>query len=540
MTGRNIFIGFGGTGAKIAEILVHLCAAGLGPDSIILGLGDQDASGGNTGAANRTLADYRKVRDALWSSGSPDAIPAEHEAERLFRTRLKPLCAPEDVRAGDALSKNIWVPQAAAGAKLSDLSARGPAPDVDRAILDLLYEDGPDEAHMPLTVGFQGKPHVGAAAVLLDADTSEFWQELKRYLQESNQIETRIFLAGSAFGGTGASLFPTLARRIRKEIEGASSGVRVAGALMVPYFSFPSSTKEEDQHAAKASEFFSQTKRSLRFYAQSLAQHDLFDDLYVLGWQPLIDLGYFSKGAGSQKNPPLAPELFAALAALREFAKAPRPAGATGHAGRVNMTALGSSDTLSWSDLPSISDAVADKVDAGSPDAAVERRRLAQWLRFAYAWRNRFSPNFRKRRFFSRDQWFQNHLRDANLNDSQAEKAIGEFVDASLEFFASMGVWTEKNGGTRFRLWNPHCIAHAEAEVADSRPLDVRLRDSAELNQKNHEAFDQLILQREGDDPLPSIHHVEMALAERKSKTANLGAFAAALYGATDPQLKIG
>lgn len=540
MTGRNIFIGFGGTGAKIAENLIHLCAAGLGPDAVILGLGDQDASGGNTGAANRTLADYRKVRDALRSAGSPNAIPAEHEDQRLFLTRLDPLCAPEDVRAGDALSKNIWVPQAAAGAKLSDLAARGPAPDLDRALLDLLYEDGPGEADMPLTVGFQGKPHVGAAAVLLDADTSEFWVKLKGYLKESNQIETRIFLAGSAFGGTGASLFPTLARRIRKEIEGATSGVRLAGALMVPYFSFPGSSKDEDAHAARASEFFSQTKRSLRFYAQSIAQNDFFDDLYVLGWQPLIDLGYFSKGAGSQKNPPLAPEMFAALAALREFSKGPRPAGSTRHASRVNMAAVGSPKELNWGDLPSISDAVADQVDAGSPDSAVERRRLAQWLRFAYAWRNRFSPNFRKRRMFTSDRWFKNHLRDADLNDSKAEQAIGEFVDSTLEFYAAMGVWTEKSGGMRFRLWNPHAMAHAEAQVADSRPVSLRLRDPEELNKKNHEAFNDLIFQREGDDRLPGLHEVEMTLAETKSKTANLGAFAAALYGATDPQLTIG
>ena len=48
---RCFFIGIGGTGAKCAEALIHLCAAGLGPDRCSIMLVDQDEPNGNASGA---------------------------------------------------------------------------------------------------------------------------------------------------------------------------------------------------------------------------------------------------------------------------------------------------------------------------------------------------------------------------------------------------------------------------------------------------------------------------------------------------------
>src|SRR4051794_26873422 len=44
---RNFLIGIGGTGARCVEAVLHLCAAGLGPEDLWVGFIDQDADNGN-------------------------------------------------------------------------------------------------------------------------------------------------------------------------------------------------------------------------------------------------------------------------------------------------------------------------------------------------------------------------------------------------------------------------------------------------------------------------------------------------------------
>ena len=50
---QNFVLGIGGTGARCVEAFLQLCAAGLGPESVSVGLIDQDEANGNV---SRTLA----------------------------------------------------------------------------------------------------------------------------------------------------------------------------------------------------------------------------------------------------------------------------------------------------------------------------------------------------------------------------------------------------------------------------------------------------------------------------------------------------
>jgi hypothetical protein len=63
------FLGIGGTGCKTLEAFIHLCAAGLGPDEVWLGLVDQDHNNGHANQLRQLLKAYQDARDLLRPSG---------------------------------------------------------------------------------------------------------------------------------------------------------------------------------------------------------------------------------------------------------------------------------------------------------------------------------------------------------------------------------------------------------------------------------------------------------------------------------------
>lgn len=523
MTERNVFIGFGGTGAKIAEAVMHLAAAGLGPDNITLGLGDQDDRGGNTREAIATLEQYIRTYRQLRRQGSEHAIPDGHADVPIFATRIEPVCGGE---GGDLqLNANVWVPQPRAEASTLRMAARlGEADDNDAALLDLLFAEGGEEQDLDLAQGYQGRPHVGAASILLGVDHSDFWISLKAILDEAQQRPTRIFLAGSAFGGTGASSFPTMARQIRKALGDEHAGVQLSGVLMLPYFKFPGPKEAADQTAARSEEFFAQTKRALSFYADQMDEGSFFDDLYVLGWEPLMDLGYFSKGDTSQKNPPLAPELFAALAAMREFKRPFSRRAGGGKAGRVHLAARSHGSALTWADLPPVS------FEEEPRREETARSRVGQWLRFAYAWRLRYRPSFSQRRLFGAEAWYKNHLSGVDFNANPAVGPISDFVDRSLAYFAAMAAWSKQGGALRFGLWDESAFARISAEATPAGVKPVDLITHEEAVEKKFAGFDTLLITEDIEDSPRQFNACYEWLSNQKSNPRTLGAFTSALY----------
>ena len=62
-------------------------------------------------------------------------------------------------------------------------------------------------------------------------------------------------------------------------------------------------------------------KRQLEYYSKLFEYDKIFDQVYVTGWDPLSKLPKFKMGGNLQNNPPLFPELYAALGALKFFSK---------------------------------------------------------------------------------------------------------------------------------------------------------------------------------------------------------------------------
>ncbi len=80
----GIIIAVGGTGAKVAESIVHAAAAGLGPSELLVGFVDQDQGNGNTDRARRSVEMYRDAR-AVWRDQNTHCLD---DQSPLLRTKI--------------------------------------------------------------------------------------------------------------------------------------------------------------------------------------------------------------------------------------------------------------------------------------------------------------------------------------------------------------------------------------------------------------------------------------------------------------------
>ena len=152
-----------------------------------------------------------------------------------------------------------------------------------------------------------------------------FWSQIYKAVElAKGGEEVRIFLVSSIFGGTGAAGFPNIARRIKsiQQKLQVTSNLYIGGALMLPYFTYEVPDEDmEGEIYAKPGEFMRQTKGALEYYARLFKHNKIFDQVYITGWDPLSKVTNFKMGGNLQNNPPLFPELYAALGALKFFNK---------------------------------------------------------------------------------------------------------------------------------------------------------------------------------------------------------------------------
>ena len=357
----NYYIGIGGTGARVAEALLHTCAAGYGPDALTLFLIDPDEGNGNLSRTKELLTRYQTTRQLLRGRADLD-IP-------LFRT---------EVRAPDPL---VWSIFESGDTTLASYINHANFKESDPGLYDLvnvLFTRG--ELGENLNEGFRGHPAIGAVVMAEPPEGREpwktFWADVDAAQRED---EVRVFLAGSIFGGTGAAGVPTLGApdmlklHPRARIDGDRSKITLGGVLVLPYFSVDASEAPADGRLFVSSRDFPiATRAALRFYSEK----DLaFDQLYLAGDSLAQTVGAFSAGSSQQENRPHYVELVSALAA-EDFYLQPE-----GEAARDRYHIAGRrGQSLGWNELP-----VTRELGQVSRRAAELKRRLVTLTTFAYA-----------------------------------------------------------------------------------------------------------------------------------------------------------
>jgi hypothetical protein len=341
----NTLICAGGSGVRVLEALLHLCAAGLGPASLRLLVIDPDGANGNgarvTGLVESYLEGHRRFANRLGDL-------------HLFRTELDLL----DV-GGRSAGLKTWSP-IEKGQRLREvlnvdlLDSTSTPPELVR----LFFTS--EEINMDLTQGFRGHPSVGAAAMSLVAlKTGEQpWRQLVEKLRGdlARDEGARVFLAGSVFGGTGAATFYPIARFLRTVPEVNHARLKVAAGALSPYFRFESASagagSQASRQAAKAERFPLATRSAVDFYEHlrlnAVEDSWPFDAFYWVGDDAPLSVPY-APGGPNQKNPSHFVELLTALAVL-DFFQAP---------GEVQGSCYAASNggpdeelSLDWRDLP--------------------------------------------------------------------------------------------------------------------------------------------------------------------------------------------
>lgn len=503
---NSFFIGVGGTGSRCLESLVHFCAAGLGPERLGFGIVDQDQSNGNVARTRRLVDLYTRSRNYYRQ-------PARNNLSRDHNFLKTEVYTPQ----GDA----VWCPIPNTASSLRKVFNYSILKPQLRGVFDCLYS--PDELDIYLDEGFRGKPHIGAAAILSNMNMGEgFWNSISSAINEARGGgELNIFLAGSIFGGMGASGFPTIVRKLRRILkdEGFSSGVKIGGALFLPYFSFPPPGSGDDTDVAYSEAFLEQTQGALNYYHNILeAQPDLFDALYVVGWDPLIVLDHHRKGGETQANPPMLPELYGCFAALDFFAGRSNGAGKMYHIGR------NSDQELNWADFPPISD-----------DPNETKTKLGNLLRFAFSFKHIYRPSLERNRFqgFADEAWFSRMIteREIDLNDDDIEAGLDlleSYCEDVLRWSASIIYSSSQPGQPIPNLFAPENYAFSD----EDNPL-AELELLTVLTPQNRKGFADLLVGQKSR-PLHKVFE-ELSYAKLNSEHTGLSMLCGTLYDACRP-----
>jgi hypothetical protein len=401
----NILIGVGGTGAKIVEAILVMVAAGNGPDHLHVGLVDQDGANGNLQRARDLLSLMVAMRDQWGVSQARNAINwSADNGPAVGRTRVSPLFVQPRLNA-------LWMPNQGAETLKSMIGQN--LSDEHNDLFDMLFMDNGDEQDLGLGRGYRGRAHVGSAAFVtaLTDQNNDFVARMQELMNDPQQGKVNIFIVGSAFGGTGAAGFPTLARKLNRMRNDPATtngrNVNLGGLLMLPYFTFDK-LDENEVSAVSPDELMPKAKMALEYYDNLFTHERTFDRFYISGWQPFFSLGYGEDGGQSQANPPLPAEIFAASSALdffaNDFSQEERDALASGKVPTMRMSRTGGQ--LLWQDFP-------------QSEASLDR--LGQLLRFAAYWLYLVEPQLRVPDKFLDPNWAYRLANKASIEESEPE-----------------------------------------------------------------------------------------------------------------------
>ena len=147
-------------------------------------------------------------------------------------------------------------------------------------LMNTLYTD--TELTTTLEKGFYGHPNIGAAVFncvrdsFLSVENNQFMKELVKDLSAVKPGEqVRLYLFGSLFGGTGASVTPNLVdvlRSLKNPATGANLGgkntLSIGVGMMMPYFETPADPFKQQNKILRpsSSKFMQQTREALYYY----------------------------------------------------------------------------------------------------------------------------------------------------------------------------------------------------------------------------------------------------------------------------------
>ena len=327
----NIIVSVGGSGAICVDVLHYLAYAGLlheGDYQVLIMDNDWDCHSNTTCMSH--LIQYKPITEkfkkpvvvsyhrGLFGRKDLEEIP-------LFGARF----TIKDKIMGEAVKELAGVDGQTNCASAINRDKK----EINEILLNMVLSN--DEKMKSLKDGFNGHPSLGTALFDSVKETNSYNSSLLGIISTALKggDNVRVFLVGSIFGGTGAALFPNIARNIREKFQGYGK-LFISGALLLPFFSFPDNPNRDTQSSMdiNARDFFKKSKTAIDYYmtqrdlvrnnanSRSKEESYIFDSLYLMGKSPLTQTcDHYAPGGGGQAHTYHVVHLYAALAACEFF-----------------------------------------------------------------------------------------------------------------------------------------------------------------------------------------------------------------------------
>lgn len=406
----NFIIAAGGTGAMCARAFIYMAAAGCAnnSDTYHILLMDKDKQSDAVTACENLLTDYEAMRKQMGLKPGTFTFPKIKVHKWNFTEELI-----------DEYVKQTGNP-AATLHTLTLNKLLNPKNDPQmKLILSTMYTT--EELDTDLAKGFYGHPNIGApvfsyvqerflASTVINAkgnpQNNSFMIDLNAALAKGKAY---VYLMGSLFGGTGATVIPNvvLALRSLKDASGKPVGktnLVLGGSVVMPYFKLPicpdDSIEKLSSIAPADTKFAGQTRDALSYYHETNLLSNMMN-LLLLGTSHLDVTSELYARGGVQNQHFHIVVLLAAAAANRFFADTLGAMhAATNVPAGTPIDPLG--ELLVWKAAPD-GDGIYSSLSAGELDLTNEFEKLSQFLRFSvvvgYYMRLRFAqdPNGMKK-----------------------------------------------------------------------------------------------------------------------------------------------
>lgn len=316
-------IAAGGTGALCASAFIHMAAAGCAESHTVYHvlLIDKDKQSDAMTSCQNLLSNYNDLRRQMGKKADTLILP---------EIRIHTWNFTEEIL--DEYQKQTGKgPAAMANLTLQELLNSGKDPIIQQ-LLDTMYS--PEELNTNLEKGFYGHPNIGApvfdyvrerflAPKVTFANgrvaNNTFMESLIATLEKDKAY---VYLLGSLFGGTGATVIPNVVLALRTLKHGMTNLV-LGAAVLMPYFRLPACPAYSLEAIAKVSpsdrKFESQTKEALYYYDESHLLDNMMN-LMLIGTSQLDVTSEMYARGGSQTQHFHMVHMLAATSVIRFFA----------------------------------------------------------------------------------------------------------------------------------------------------------------------------------------------------------------------------
>ena len=320
-------IAAGGTGAICASSFIYMAAAGCTDRNAVYHvlLMDKDEESDAMTTCINLLENYKALRTQIGEQAQTLILPKIVLYHWNFTEEIRDeYCRQNGVMKGGL-------------EKLTLKKLFNPREDPKIAVmLESMYT--PEELDIDLNKGFYGHPNIGApvfdyvrdrflASDIPQADGTTRQNEFMISLRQSLSAGLAyVYLFGSLFGGTGATVIPNVVQALRKLRAGADkygeTKLVLGGSVIMPYFRIPDCAGDDIEKLQKIvpmdSKFAKQTSEALDYYHESNLLSNMMN-LMLVGCSTLdVTCEHFASG-GAQCQHFHMVHMLAAISACRFF-----------------------------------------------------------------------------------------------------------------------------------------------------------------------------------------------------------------------------